>query len=85
MTSSLDVVIEFEGQEVPVLAQVDLTSIRTLRLSLAKALYLTRPVDTQLLYWERGRGYVFGSFLSNVNARMSTFLAMFLRNSCESE
>ena len=58
--ASLDVVIEFEEQEVPVLAQVDLTSIRTLRLSLAKALYLTRPMDSQLLYWERGRGYEFG-------------------------
>jgi hypothetical protein len=55
---SLDVVIEVDGQEVPVLAQVDLSSMRTLRQSLAQALYLSKAVDTQLLYWERGRGWV---------------------------
>ena len=56
--AALDVVVEFDGQEVPVLAQVDLSSMRTLRLSLAKALCMNKPVDTQLLYWERGRGSV---------------------------
>ena len=55
---SLDVVIEVDGQEVPVLAQADLSSMRTLRQSLAQALCLSKAVDTQLLFWERGRGWV---------------------------
>ena len=49
----LEVVVEIDGHNQPILAQVDIDSIFTLRNSLAHALCLPKPVEGPLMVWDK--------------------------------
>ncbi len=50
---NLEVVVEIDGSNQPILAQVDIDSIFSLRSSLAHALCLPKPVEGPLMVWDK--------------------------------
>ncbi len=49
----LEVVVEIDGNNQPILAQVDIESVYSLRSSLAHALCLPKPVEGPLMIWDK--------------------------------
>jgi hypothetical protein len=48
-------VVEIEGSDLPILTHVDLSSIESLRNTLSKAVWTSKPLEGPVMFWERGK------------------------------
>ena len=51
----IDVVLEVDGLETPILCQIDTSSMDELRNSLTNVLCISKPMEGKVVYWDRGR------------------------------